>query len=122
MSYDPNAKIDQFIRESVLEEKKVDFSKLVEAKNNIDALNMSFAIISDEIEELSNILKLFDGLQNARNVILTDNVKIAYKRFLKCKKDIEEATRKMDIAKRQIAEDEKKLKAIAIISTKSGKN
>ena len=30
MSYDPNAKIDQFIRESVLEKKKVDFSKLVE--------------------------------------------------------------------------------------------
>lgn len=113
MSYDPNAKIDQFIRESVLEEKKVDFSKLVEAKNNIDNLNMNFATIAAEIEELSNIIKLFDSLQNARNVILADDVKIAYKRFLKCKKDIEEATRKMDIANRQIAEDEKKLEAIA---------
>ncbi|WP_458413033.1 SbcC/MukB-like Walker B domain-containing protein [Schinkia sp. CFF1] len=113
MFYDPNAKIDQFIRESVLEEKKVDFSKLVEAKNNIDNLNKNFATIAAEIEELSNIIKLFDGLQNARNVILADDVKIAYKRFLKCKKDIEEATRKMDIANRQIAEDEKKLEAIA---------
>ena len=45
MSYDPNAKIDQFIRESVLEEKKVDFSKLVAAKNNIDTLNANFHII-----------------------------------------------------------------------------
>ncbi|WP_430509721.1 SbcC/MukB-like Walker B domain-containing protein [Gottfriedia solisilvae] len=113
MSYDPNAKIDQFIRESVLEEKKVDFSKLVEAKNNIDTLNMSFAFIAAEIEELNSIIKFFDGLQNARNVILADNVKIAYKKFLECKKDIEEATRKMDIANRQIAEDEKKLDAIA---------
>jgi hypothetical protein len=113
MSYDPNAKIDQFIRESVLEEKKVDFSKLVEAKNNIDTLNMSFATIAAEIEELKSIIKLFDGLQNSRNVILADNVKIAYKKFLECKKDIEEATRKMDIANRQIAEDEKKLEVIA---------
>jgi hypothetical protein len=113
MSYDPNAKIDQFIRESVLEEKKVDFSKLVEAKKNIDTLNMNFAAIAAEIEELSNIIKLFDGMQNARNVILADDVKIAYKRFLKCKKDIEEATRKMNIANRQIAEDERKLEAIA---------
>jgi hypothetical protein len=113
MSYDPDAKIDQFIRESVLEEKKVDFSKLVEAKNNIDTLNTNFATIAAEIEELSNIIKLFDGLQNARNVILADDVKIAYKRFLKCKKDIKEATRNMDIANRQIAEDEKKLEAIA---------
>ncbi|PAD67946.1 hypothetical protein CHH83_16300 [Bacillus sp. 7586-K] len=112
MSYDPNAKIDQFIRESVLEEKKVDFSKLVEAKNNIDTLNMSFASIAAEIEELNCIIKLFDGLQNARNVILADNVKIAYKKFLECKKAIEEATSKMDIAYRQIAEDEKKLEAI----------
>ena len=29
MSYDPEAKIDRFIRESVLEEKNVDFRKLI---------------------------------------------------------------------------------------------
>ncbi len=112
MSYDPDAKIDQFIRESVLEKKKVDFSKLVEAKNNIDTLNMNFATIDAEIKELEHILKLFDGLQNAKNVIFADDVKIAYKRLLKCRKDIEEATRNMDVATRQIAEDERKLEAI----------
>ena len=32
MSYDPNARIDRFIRESVLEERNVDFGKLIEAK------------------------------------------------------------------------------------------
>ncbi|QSX05587.1 hypothetical protein JYG23_13050 [Sedimentibacter sp. zth1] len=113
MSYDPNAKIDQFIRESVLDKKKVDFSKLVKAKNNIDSLNVNFETIDAEIKELEYILKLFNGLQNAKNVIFTDNVKIAYKHLLKCKKDIEEAVRKMDIATRQIAEDERKLEAIA---------
>lgn len=113
MSYDPNAKIDQFIRESVLEEKKVDFSKLVAAKNNIDALNANFAIIDAEIKELEGIIALFDELTRAKNVILADDVKIAYRKFLKCQKTLEEASRNMEIATRRIAEDEKKLEAIA---------
>lgn len=112
MSYDPNAKIDQFIRESVLEEKKVDFSKLVAAKNNIDALNANFAIIDAEIKELEGIIALFDELTRAKNVILADDVKIAYRKFLKCQKTLEEASRNMEIATRRIAEDEKKLEAI----------
>lgn len=115
MSYDPNAKIDQFIRESVLEEKKVDFSKLVAAKNNIDTLNVNFAIIDAEIKELDSIIALFDELTRAKNVILADNVKIEYKRSLKCQKILEETLRNMDIALRQIAEDEKKLKQTALL-------
>ena len=112
MSYDPNAKIDQFIRESVLEEKKVDFSKLVEAKNNIDTLNANFIRIDTEIKELEKIIELFDELARAQNAILSDDVKITYKRFLKRKETMEQTLRDMEIAKRQIAEDEKKLSAI----------
>ena len=114
MSYDPNAKIDQFIRKSVLEEKKVDFTKLVAAKNNIDALNANFAVIDAEIKELEGIIALFDELTRAKNVILADDVKIAYRKFLKCQKTLEEASRNMEIATKQIAEDEKKLESIAI--------
>ena len=66
MSYDPNAKIDQFIRESVLEKKKVDFSKLVDAKNNIDTLTANFEIIDKEIRELEEIIARFDELQRAK--------------------------------------------------------
>ena len=113
MSYDPNAKIDQFIRESVLEEKNVDFSKLVAAKINIDALNANFAIIDAEIKELEGIIALFDELTRAKNVILADDVKIAYRKFLKCQKTLEETSRNMEIATRQIAAEEKKLEAIA---------
>ena len=113
MSYDPNDKIDQFIRRSVLEKKQVDFSKLVAAKNNIDALNANFAIIDAEIKELEGIIALFDELTRAKNVILADDVKIAYRKFLKCQKTLEEASRNMEIATRQIAEDDKKLEAIA---------
>lgn len=114
MAYDPDAKIDEFIRKNVLEEKKVDFSKLVAAKNNIDALNTNFAIIDAEIKELEGIIALFDELTRAKNVILADDVKIAYRRFLKCQKTLEEASRNMEIAARQIDEDGKKLEALAV--------
>ncbi|MFQ9922420.1 MAG: ATP-binding protein [Beduini sp.] len=114
MSYDPNAKIDQFIRESVLEEKKVDFSKLVEAKKNIDILNANFEIIDAEIKELETIVKLFEELKRARNTILADDIKLAYKSFLKHKKTLEETSRNMKIAKKQIAEYEQKLEIINV--------
>lgn len=113
MSYDPNAKIDQFIRESVLEEKKVDFTKLVEAKNNIDKLNTNFDIIDAEIKELENIIQLFDELKRAENVILADNVKIAYRSFLNCRKTLEEASINMKMAAKQVEEDERKLEVIS---------
>lgn len=112
MSYDPDAKIDKFIRESVLEEKKVDFSKLVEAKNNIDTLNVTFEKIDAEIKELEEILTQFDMLQNAKNVIIADDVKIAYKKTHGIQRDIDEAIKLIDLAERQLVEDDKKLKVI----------
>jgi len=112
MSYDPDAKIDKFIRESVLEEKKVDFSKLVEAKNNISTLNTTFEKIDAEITELGEILLWFDQLQNAKNVILADDIKIAYKKTLGIQKDIEEAIKLMDIAQKQLEKDSGKLEVL----------
>ena len=112
MSYDPNAKIDQFIRESVLEERKVDFSKLVEIKNNIDKLTKTFETIDAEIKELEKILTLFDELKRRENTILADDIKIAYKKFLEYKKCMEDATQKMSISQKQIEEDERKLQVI----------
>lgn len=112
MSYDPNAKIDQFIRVSVLEEKKVDFTKLVEAKNNINTLNATFEKIDAEIKELEEILTKFDQLQNAKNAILADDVKIAYNKMRGLRQDIADVVRLMDIAERQLEEDSRKLKVL----------
>lgn len=105
MSYDPDAKIDQFIRESVLEEKKVDLSKLVEAKNNIETLDTTFEKIDEEIKELEEILALFNGLQNAKNVILSDDVKINYRKVLNINQSIEDAIRLITLAERQLELD-----------------
>ena len=69
MSYDPDAKIDEFIRENVLEEKKFDFSKLIDTKNNIDSLTKTFERIDYEINELDDILSKFDELKKAEDTI-----------------------------------------------------
>lgn len=102
MSYDPDAKIDQFIRENVLEEKKVDLSKLIEVKNNIDALNKNFELIDKEIKELNEIIDTFKELKQAENSILADDVKIAYQKYLDYEKELEKCKYNMEIAKRQI--------------------
>ena len=112
MSYDPNAKIDQFIRESVLEEKKVDFTKLVETKSNIDKLTEIIMTIDSEISELENILRLFEEVERKQNVILTDDIKIAYKRYRRDKKNIEKAENQMILASKQIEEDDRNLKIV----------
>lgn len=112
MSYDPNAKIDQFIRESVLEEKKVDFTKLVETKSNIDKLTETIMTIDSEISELENILRLFEEVERKQNVILTDDIKIAYKRYRRDKKNIEKAENQMILASKQIEEDDRNLKIV----------
>ncbi len=112
MSYDPDAKIDQFIRENVLEEKKVDFSKLVEIKKNIDTLTETFRSIDAEIKELDSILVLFEELKRAKNNIFADDVKIAYKQFLRNKKTIDENNNDISVASKQKDEDEIKLKEL----------
>lgn len=113
MSYDPDAKIDQFIRESVLEERKVDFSKLAEAKNNIDRLHGVFEVIDAEMKELDEILRLFDRLRQARNVIFEEDVRSTYRKLQRCRREKEAAEQQMETAKRQMAEDGETLEAIA---------
>lgn len=79
MSYDPDAKIDQFIRESVLEHKPIDFTKLIEAKENIERLKGTFDAIQTEIADLEKILEQFEGRESQKNLLLIDDIKIVYK-------------------------------------------
>lgn len=106
MSYNPESKIDQFIRESVLEEKPLDFSKLVEAKQNIDSLTANFSAIDDEIQELEKILEFFEKLVNARNLLVADDMKIDYKQFLAYKFEIKQTELKMDKELREMKQAE----------------
>lgn len=112
MSYDPDAKIDQFIRESVLENKPVDFTKLIEAKENIERLNGTFTAIQTEIEELEKILELFDGYDSQRNLLLIDDIKIVYKSVRELSGEIEGLQQEMRLSQSRKEEAEKLLEAI----------
>ena len=98
MSYNPDAKIDRFIRESVLEERNVDFGKLIEARGYIERLNDTFHMIEDEIEELDGILAAYDMCEREKNRLLTDDIKIAYAAANTLKKEIEDLRRKQEAA------------------------
>lgn len=88
MSYDPDAKIDQFIRESVLEQRNVDFGKLIQAKENISQLNESFQVIEQEIGELDGVLNEYDVWESEKNRLLADDIRIVYKRLKDLQREI----------------------------------
>ncbi|MDO4343774.1 MAG: SbcC/MukB-like Walker B domain-containing protein [Eubacteriales bacterium] len=100
MSYDPNAKIDQFIRESVLEERNVDFKKLIEAKANIEQLNDNFNMIQEEISELDCVLGEYDAWENESNRLLADDIRIVYRNMKILKEEIEKQNTERERAQR----------------------
>ena len=101
MSYDPDARVDRFIRESVLEEKNVDFTKLIEAKENIDRLNHMFQMIEEEVGELENILREYDTWETEKKRLLTDDIKRCYRKKTELENEIGELERKKELASRQ---------------------
>ena len=100
MSYDPNARIDQFIRESVLEERNVDFGKLIEAKANIEQLNDNFNMIQEEIRELDSVLGEYDAWESERNRLLADDIRIVYRSMKTLKEEIEKQNTEREQARR----------------------
>ena len=89
-----------FIRESVLEERNVDFGKLIEAKENIQRLNENFDAVQLEIGELDAILGEYDTWENARNRLLSDDIRIVYKKMRDIRQEIQRQTsRRREAAK-----------------------
>lgn len=101
MSYDPDARVDRFIRESVLEEKNVDFTKLIEAKGNIERLNRTFQMIEGEIIELEKILAEYDTWETEKNRLLTDDIKQVYRKKSGLEQEIESLRQRKELAARQ---------------------
>ena len=96
MTYNPEAKIQQFIKESVLEKKDINLNKLKEAKDSIDEITSSFEKIEEEISQLEVILNAFEELRRIDSRIKKDDAKNAYKRLLKASKSIEDNKKQID--------------------------
>lgn len=91
MTYNPVAKIKEFIKESVLEKRDVNFDKLKDAKKNIERINNSLEQICHEIEDLNSILADFDEYDKKTRRLKIDDIKMKYQRLLQCQKEISEA-------------------------------
>lgn len=112
MTYDPDARIDTFIRESVLDERQVDFDKLVDAKNNIERLNTAFSSVENELEELKKILDAYDDYNNERNRLLIDDIKLVYKQMLESREGLEQLRQQRALAEQQRQQAEERLQVL----------
>lgn len=90
MAYNPAAKIQEFIKESVLEEHDVNFDKLKEAKKNIEQINGSLEQINQELQDLDSILADYDEHDKKALQIKVDDIKIIYKDLVQCQREIRE--------------------------------
>lgn len=91
MAYNPAAKIQEFIKESVLEEHDVNFDKLKDAKKNIEQINGSLEQINQELQDLDSILADYDEHDKKALQLKLDDIKIKYKDLVQCQRDIREA-------------------------------
>lgn len=91
MAYNPAAKIQEFIKESVLEEHDVNFDKLKEAKKNIEQINGSLEQINQELQDLDSILADYNEHDKKALQLKVDDIKIKYKDLVQCQRDILEA-------------------------------
>lgn len=111
MAYNPAAKIQEFIKESVLEEHPVRFEKLKEAKENIERINNSLELINQEIQDLDGILENFDELEKQQNRLLVDDIKRKYQRVLEWQEKLQDVTQIIERNSLQCEELETKIEA-----------
>lgn len=82
MTYNPAAKIQQFIKESVLEDHDINFDKLRDAKNNIEKINTTLSLIKAEVDALDDILANYAEHERIHTRLLIDDAKQVYKAVL----------------------------------------
>ncbi len=91
MAYNPASKIQEFIKESVLEEHPVNFDKLKEARKNIEQINNSLEQIEQELQDLDSILTDFDEHDKKALQLRIDDIKIKYRDLVSYRTEIREA-------------------------------
>lgn len=96
MTYNPEAKIQQFIKESVLEDKNINLNKLKEAKDSIDEITKSFEVLEKEINDLDEILQAFNDYARVNSRLAKDDAKRIYKEILNASKKIDINIKKID--------------------------
>lgn len=96
MTYNPAAKIQEFIKASVLEKHDVNFDKLKDAKKNIEQINNSLEQINQELQDLETILQDYDEHDRKALRLKIDDVKLLYKNIVYYQTKCREAAELID--------------------------
>lgn len=112
MAYNPAAKIQEFIKESVLEEHNVNFEKLKEAKKNIEQINGSLEQINQELQDLDAILADYEEHDKKSLRLKIDDIKMIYSNLVRCRmkeRESQEIVEKNNIICGQLEKEIQKL-------------
>lgn len=109
LTYNPKSKIEQFIKESVLEPKEIRFDPLVQSMERIDRLNEELTKIEQEIGDLESVSAASEIYEEVEAILRKDNIMNAYKNYHTLDDEITELARKQAQISQQVRELKEKL-------------
>lgn len=109
LTYNPKSRIEQFIKESVLEPKEIRFDPLVQSMERIDRLNGELTKLEQEIGDLESVSDASDAYEKVEAILRKDNIMNAYKNYHTLDDEITELARKQSQISQQVKELKGKL-------------
>lgn len=104
LTYNPKSRIEQFIRESVLEPREVRFGPLIESMEKIGVLNQELSRIGEEIADLETVAAACRRHEDLAARVQRDDILRAYRDYCETDGEITELSRKQSAARRQIGD------------------
>lgn len=102
LTYNPKSRIEQFIKESVLEPREIRFDSLIQSMEKIEALNNELSQIEHEIRDLEVVTDAYSKYEEAVAVIQKDDIMSAYRDYHMLDDEITELSKKQSAAQGQI--------------------
>ena len=81
LTYNPKSRIEQFIKESVLEPREIRFDPLVQSMERIDRLNGELSQIEREIGDLEAVTDASAAFEKSEAIVRRDDIMNAYKDY-----------------------------------------
>ena len=103
LTYNPKSRIEQFIRESILEPKEIRFGSLIESMEKIGALNQELVHIGDEIKDLEAVMEACGRYEDLAGRIQKDDILCAYRDYHGIDGEITELSKRQAAARGQAA-------------------
>lgn len=109
LTYNPKSRIEQFIKESVLEPREIRFDPLVQSMERIDRLNGELSQIEREIGDLEAVTDASAAFEKSEAIVRRDDIMNAYKDYHNLDDEITGLAKKQSQISQQVRELKGKL-------------